>query len=71
MQAKRDWNREVLVDRIIDCFADMGGKPEQLATERQRLLQDDPYLESWQRSISFKPEGFWQRFRRSLKLRFS
>ena len=65
----RDWNREVLVDRIVECFADMGGGPESLKVERSKLLRDDPYLESWQKVISLKPEPLLRRLKRSFRVR--
>lgn len=68
-KAKHDLNRELLVDRIVECFADMGGTPDVLIKERQRLMEDDPYLIGWNKSIILKPEGRWQKLRRTLKLR--
>lgn len=66
---KRDLNHELLVDRIVECFADMGGTPEVLSKERQRLMEDDLYLIEWNESIRLEPEGRWTKLKRTLKLR--
>ena len=43
--------RRSAVNKVVGCFAAMGANPDQLLTERTRLLQDDVYLYEWLSTI--------------------
>lgn len=69
---QRDKYRENLVDKVVFCFGQMGASNKELKIERQRLMQDDPYLDSWLKSIdqltNIPQTNTWTKVSRSLKL---
>jgi hypothetical protein len=39
--------RERAINYVLYCFLDMGAGAEDLSVERQKLAQDDGYLDMW------------------------